>query len=150
MATAKKKSGGAGSKPGQGAKASSASSVGLQLSLGAGTDQAELDELTRLLRDELLELDVEEVDLVGDGAQPKAAKGFGLLAVGGLIVKFVGSTAFANVVAAVTGWLGRNKGRTAKIVIDGQSIELSGLSAAQQQELIDTFARRVGGGKTSQ
>lgn len=115
--------------------------VGLQLSSKGG--EGELDELTRQLRDELLNLDVDDVQLVSKGAPPAEAKGFGLLAVGGLIVKFVGSKAFANVVAAVGVWLARDKGRTAKLKIGDETIELSGLSAKQQQALIDTWTKKV-------
>ena len=115
--------------------------VGLQLSSKGGKN--ELDDLTRQLRDELLGLDVDDVQLVSKGAPPPEAKGLGLLAVGGLIVKLVGSKAFANVVAAVAAWLARDKSRTAKLKIGNETIELSGLSAKQQQALIDTWTKKV-------
>jgi len=49
--------------------------LGLQLGLGSGGDKRELDELTRLLRDELLDVWIQQVTAGrdADGPSPAAA-----------------------------------------------------------------------------
>jgi hypothetical protein len=122
--------------------------VGLQLGLGGKGDNRELDELTRLLQVELRTLDVEAVEMVGDGTIPEGAKGFGLAAVGGLVIKLLSGEAFKNVIEAAKTWAGRNAGRSVKIVIGKDSIEAANITLEQQQRLIETFERHVASHKT--
>jgi len=118
-------------------------SVGLQLSLGprAG-DPRELDELTRLLQAELQSLDVASVDLSTGDRAPRSSKGLALVAVGGLVVKMMSGEAFKNVIEAVKGWTSRNKGRSVKIVLGGDSFEGSDISSDQVERLIQLFERQ--------
>jgi hypothetical protein len=118
--------------------------IGLQLSLGEGSGAGELDEATRLLLDELRGLDVASVVAVGKGKSPAASKGFGLAEVGGLVVELVGGKAFGNVITALKAWMGRDAGRNVKLVIGGNSIEVSNISKEQQARLIEMYVQQVG------
>jgi len=72
------------------------------------------------------------------------------MALGGLIVS-LGRTAagLKQVVAAVRRWLSGGGGirRTVKIEIDGDTLELSEVSAAEQDRLVDLFVRRHSGNR---
>ena len=116
--------------------------LGLQLDLGPGAARGELEELTGHLRQELLELDVDSVEPFQMRRAPAAAKGLGLAEAGGLVVK-LGGSALRKVVEVVRTWLERDANRSAKLVIGGNSIELKGLSAAQQQLLVDAWIEQA-------
>ncbi len=104
------------------------------------SDQEELELLTRQLRRELLELDVEAVDVATEGAAPAGAKGLDLGAVGSLVVHTVTSSAILKaLVSVVQSWVARQRGRTVKIALGGDSIELTGLSSDDQHRLIEQW-----------
>lgn len=113
-----------------------------------GADAERLDTLTGYLRSELLQLDVEDVSRVQTGDVPPGARAIDVVALGGLIVS-LGRTAtgLKDVVAAVRRWLSGGDGvrRTVKIEIDGDTLELSEVSAAEQDRLVDLFVRRHSG-----
>lgn len=110
-----------------------------------GADAERLDALTGHLRQELLQLDVEDVSRAQAGTVPPGARAIDVLALGGLVVS-LGHTAtgLTEVVAAVRRWLSRGDGvrRTVKIEVDGDRLELSEVSAAEQDRLVDLFIRR--------
>jgi hypothetical protein len=118
--------------------------VRLQLSED-GADAERLDALTGYLRDELLQLDVEDVERAQAGDVPPGARAIDVVALGGLVVS-LGRTAagLKEVVAAVRRWLSRGDGvrRTVKIEIDGDTLELSEVTVAEQDRLVDLFVRR--------
>ncbi|MCW6011045.1 hypothetical protein K1W54_41865 [Micromonospora sp. CPCC 205371] len=122
-----------------------------QLNLQLGEDGASaerLDTLTGYLRQELLELDVDDVRRAQGGAAPPGTRAVDIMALGGLVVT-LGRTAVGlkDVVAAVRRWLARGDGvrRTVKIEIDGDTLELSEVSAAEQDRLIMLFVSRHAG-----
>jgi hypothetical protein len=118
--------------------------VRLQLSED-GADAERLDALTGYLREELLQLEVEDVERAQAGDVPPGARAMDAVALGGLVVS-LGRTAagLKEVVSAVRRWLSRGDGvrRTVKIEIDGDTLELSEVSAAEQDRLVDLFVRR--------
>jgi len=117
----------------------------LQLS-EEGADAEQLDVLTRSLRQELLQLDVEDVTAQRAGKSPPGARG-GLDAaqVGGLMVA-LGSDAqgLAAVMAAIKAWLARRHGarRSVRLEIGGDVLELSSATVADQDQLIRLFIGR--------
>jgi hypothetical protein len=121
--------------------------VGVYLS-EEGADPERVDALTGYLRRELLQLDVVDVRRASAGELPPGARGIDVVALGGLVVS-LGQTAVGvkEVVAAVRRWLSGGGGvrRTVKIEIDGDSLELSEVSAAEQDRLVDLFVRRHAG-----
>jgi hypothetical protein len=113
----------------------------------AGSDDARLEELALLLRQELLALDVRAVEPYHEGEAPDGSRS-GLAAVAGVLSVSLapGLQALGGVVAVVRAWLRRSgSGRTVKVTIDGDTIELSGASDAVQQQLVDAWVRKHAG-----
>jgi hypothetical protein len=108
-------------------------------------DAERLDGLTGQLRQELLQLDVDDVSRTRAADVPPGARAIDVMALGGLVVS-LGHTAagLKEVIAAARRWLsgGDRVRRTVKIEIDGDVLELSEVSAAEQDRLVDVFVRR--------
>ena len=112
----------------------------------AHDDREDLDQLTNQLRHELLELDVHAVRQAPGGEVPSGAKAVGVLAIGALVVEFARSSrVLTAVIGAVQSWLAGRPGRTVKVQLDGESIEVTGVSAADQRQLIDAWITRHAG-----
>jgi hypothetical protein len=113
------------------------------LDAGPDYDAEELHELTQRLRGELLELDVDAVALRGEGDAPEGAKGIELLAIGGLVVRFALQTkVLRSVVDTTIAWLGRQQARSVKLTLDGDTLEVSGVSSDEQSRLIEQWVAR--------
>ena len=111
----------------------------------AGADAERLDELTGYLRQELLELDVEDVTAIPAGDAPPGTRAFEAIAVGGLLVTLgEASQGVRKVVSAIRAWLARGSGvkRTIRLELDGDVLELSEVSAVEQTRLIELFVTR--------
>ena len=110
---------------------------------GADSDAEELAELTRRLRGQLLELDVDTVEPATGGEAPAGSKGVELLAIGGLVIQFaMKSEVLKSVVDATTAWLGRQQGRSVKLTLDGDTLEVTGVSSDEQRRLVDLWVAR--------
>ncbi len=105
-----------------------------------GGDIAEIDSLTRQLRQELLGLDVDGVTFARDQPAPPGAKGDPVTA-GVLVVTFANSTVLVSVFQAIRAWLGRGKDRHIVIKDDKRSWDLSGMSDAQYQQILDVLLK---------
>lgn len=117
--------------------------IEVQVGVAAESDAAELADMTARLRRELMRLDVEAVDQLEAGEPPPGTKGAEMVVVGTLIVSLARSVgALGAVVRAVQGWLGGQRGRTVKLQLDDDAIELTGVSSRQQQRLIDVWIER--------
>ena len=116
----------------------------LQLS-EEGADAERLAVLTGYLRAELLRLDVEDVTAPKAGEAPPGARVVGVAAVGALLVA-LGQSAegLRSVVSAIRDWLRRGGGtqRMVRLELDGDALELSEASAADQERLIELFVSR--------
>ncbi len=113
-----------------------------------GADPERLDTLTGHLRRELDQLDVDAVRPLPAGQAPAGTRGLDAATVGGLLVALGQSaTALAAVVTAVRGWLARSPGpaRSVRIELGGDVLELSQVSAAEQDRLVELFLRRHAG-----
>jgi hypothetical protein len=116
-----------------------------------GADAERLDVLTGFLREELLQLDVENVTALRAGSPPPGARTIDVVAVGGLLVSLGRSAdALRAVVSTIRRWLSRGDGtkRTIRLEIGGDALELSEATAADQDRLITLFINRhaPGGG----
>ena len=100
---------------------------------------ADDDFIARLLRAELLDLDVDVVDPIPDGTVPEGAKGVSALA-GALGVR-LGKAALAAVIAKIRAWASRAE-RSVEVTIDGDTIKVTGVTAAQQDQLINVWLSR--------
>jgi hypothetical protein len=119
--------------------------VQLELDPAAGADEIEARALQ--LRNELLDLDVNDVRQPSVGQAPEGAKGVEVVLLGTLVVT-AGREAVKAVVHAVGEWLGRNRVRKVKLEMEGETLELSTASREEQLRLIEMFLARhsPGGG----
>jgi hypothetical protein len=109
-----------------------------------GADEARLDTVTRYLRDELVQLDVDGVSPVREGEAPEGARGLDVVALGGLVVSLGTSQTLRAVVTAVRGWLRRSPQvpRTVRVEMAGDVLELTGATSADQERLVELFLSR--------
>lgn len=127
--------------------AAGAAELSVELQAGPDTDAEELAQLAGRLRAELLDLDVDAVRQPVRGEAPREAKGAGLLSAGELAVGLVASPpVLASVIDAIRSWLGRNRAHSVKLTLDGDALEVSGVSSAEQDRLIDLWVARHGTG----
>ena len=111
----------------------------MELRLGrSGADAAELDELTRALRDELDQLDGVET-AVAEESSVAHAKGIGLGAIGAFLLQLVQAGAFSQVAGVLTGWLSRDKDRTLTLQDGERKIEVHGISKKDQQAALTAW-----------
>jgi len=110
----------------------------------AGADAERVDAVTRMLRAELVQLDVDDVSAVREGAAPEGARALDVIAAGGLLVSLGNSQLLRSVVATVRGWLHRSPagGRSVKIEVDGDVLELSNATQEDQDRLVTMFLER--------
>ena len=118
-----------------------------------GADAEQLAVLTGYLRAELLQLDVEDVTAPQTGDAPPGARVVGVATVGALLVA-LGQSAegLRSVVSVIGDWLRRGQGtrRTVRLELDGDALELSEASAADQARLIQLFVSRHAKGEGGQ
>jgi hypothetical protein len=107
-------------------------------------DDARLDTVTRYLREELLRLDVNAVPALSGAEAPEGSRGLDVIALGSLVVSLGGSQTVRTVVTAVRAWLRRSPEvpRTVRVEMDGDVLELSGASSADQERLVELFVAR--------
>ncbi|HEY3184037.1 MAG TPA: hypothetical protein VGJ77_14445 [Gaiellaceae bacterium] len=113
--------------------------------MDAGEDPEQRDDLTRRLRAELLQLDVERVDVPAAGEAPPGARAVDVAAVGALVVT-VGqaATAVGAIVATIQSFLVRTGGGgTVEIATPEGSIKVSGRLSSEQKELVQRFVARL-------
>ncbi|MBF8193077.1 caspase family protein, partial [Nonomuraea sp. K274] len=106
-----------------------------------GADPQELDEATARLRADLLELDV-VASAAEAGEVPEGARAVLSFTIGGLAIALAGTELLGAIVNAVTAWLTRNQHRSVKLDIEGDSLELTGIRAEEQRELVEVWLRR--------
>jgi hypothetical protein len=116
--------------------------LGIQVAVGLDADAEEVAEATLQLRRELLDLDVEAVELARAGEPPPGTRAVELAALGALVVTVAQTPLLGPVVAAVRSWLAGAQQRSIKLELDGDVLELSGLSSKEQQRLVDEWLRR--------
>ncbi|WP_369034572.1 MULTISPECIES: effector-associated constant component EACC1 [Streptomyces] len=122
--------------------------VRLSIAFDPELDPEPAERLTRQLRAEITELDVDSVRPAPVGTVPDGAKGTEALALGAVVVALSASGGvFPTLIETVRDWLGRHSARhRVSLTIDGDTIELDRASAAERRELIDAYVRRHTGG----
>jgi len=92
------------------------SPVHLTLSIEASeqADQDRLDQLTRQLRNEIMEMDVESVELERGRVAPQGAKSVELIAIGRLLIDVVPGV-LPSLIAFLKSWTSRDTDRKVKI-----------------------------------
>jgi hypothetical protein len=104
-------------------------------------DDAELDQLTRQLRTELLDTDVEDVRLLREGEAPAGAKVVDPATIGSLAVTLA-PAAIPGLIGLLQGWLRGRPAAGVKVTIGRDSIELTNATAQQVERLTKAFLAR--------
>lgn len=108
-------------------------------------DPERLDSLTRLLLSDLREVDDVDVSVATSGQAPDGTRVVDPIMVGGLIVTLLTSQGLPHLIEAIRGWLRRGvdeQTRSVKLQLDGDSLELTAATTAQQEKLVDLFVSR--------
>ncbi|HEX9635302.1 MAG TPA: hypothetical protein VGB34_07475 [Candidatus Limnocylindria bacterium] len=124
----------------------------LVLEVGNDTDGdvEEVDRLTRRLRSEILDQEVESAELVTAGEIPEGARAGEVIAIGSLLVTLLPSV-LPNLIDLLGGWLKRDTTRTIKIKLQrGETsvdVELDPrtCSTEELQGLVDTLGNAFSG-----
>jgi hypothetical protein len=116
--------------------------LGIHVALGPDADAEDIATATSQLRRELLDLDLEAVDMPRERASPPGTRAADVAALGTLAVSIGQSQLLAAVVAAVRSWLARSQGRSIKLELGGDALELTGVSSHEQRRLTDEWLRR--------
>jgi len=108
------------------------------------SDEEELERLSRGLRAELVELDVDSVRAASAEAVPPGAKAADPVTIGAIIVALSASGGvFTSLVQTLRDWLDRSTGRhKITMTIDGDTIEIERATAGEQRALIDAYISR--------
>lgn len=108
--------------------------------------EAEAEELARLavqLRQQLVELDIESAEPATAGPAPPDTRAGELLTAGALIVMLVRSPEiFKALVETVQLWISLSRGRSVKLEIDGDKLELNGITRKDQRAVIQAWVNR--------
>lgn len=119
------------------------SQLEINLSIDDDISPLELEELTAAMRRELLQLDVQSVDRVSAGPPPDGAKGIELAELGALIVSIGKATpVLGQVVSVIEAWAARSPNRTVKLTLDGDTLELDGVSEREQRQVVRDWMAR--------
>ncbi len=123
------------------------------LSVSIGDDDASAEQLEAAagnLREELLGLAVDDVRPVPGGPAPDGARGVDAVSLGTMLVSLpVAQPLLESVIDVVRRWTSRSAGRTVKIELDGDLLELSHASRDQQRKLVEDWLRRRAAGEGS-
>jgi hypothetical protein len=118
------------------------SNLHLQVDVVEDADEEQVAEATASLRSALLELDIDSVDYVRMEA-PEGAKSGTLAAFSSLLVTVAASPEImSSLVAMVRGWLTLRSGRTVTLTLDGDKLEITGVSTDLQQQVVENWLRR--------
>jgi hypothetical protein len=120
----------------------------LELQPDPEVDDETRDRLTRQLRAELIDLDVDSAVLASEESAPDGAKVADPVTLGAIIVALSASGGvFTTLIETLRDWLGRHGARhRISVTIDGDTLELERASAEDQRALVDAYIRRHGGG----
>ncbi len=107
------------------------------------TDDEELEHLAHQLRQEILELDVEDAVPLKEGQAPDGSKAGDAITVGALLITTLASSgAIPPLLDLLKTWLTRQGLRSVTLEIDGDKLELHGISAKEQKRLTDEWMSR--------
>jgi hypothetical protein len=110
---------------------------------GPDTDPEDAERLGRQLRDELRDLDVDDVTTVEGGPPPPGSKGAAALLTEWLVTLSGGGGVFVSVIGTIKAWLGGRAGaHKVTVTIDGDTLELSSATPEERAQLVESFVRR--------
>jgi hypothetical protein len=116
--------------------------VAIEVDAGPEADAEELDALTVQLQCELQELDLEAVERVRQGQAPPGTRAIDVLALGTLLLTVARPVMLSSAVEVVRSWLTGRSQRSVKLEIDGDVLEVTGVSTDDQRALISAWLAR--------
>lgn len=117
----------------------------VRVNSGRDADAEEIAESTAMLREELLQLEVDSVDEAPAGEAPPGTRAAEAVALGGLIVTLVNSSGLLSaVVGTIQSWVSRLGRRRVRLELDGDVLDVTGVSSKEQHELITQWIARHG------
>jgi hypothetical protein len=117
----------------------------LELGIEAGpeADAEELAALAVQLREQLLELDIESAEPATLGQAPPGTRAGEVLLAGALTVMLAQSSGLLTaIVETVKAWASLGRERSVKLELDGDVLEVTGITRTDQRELIQTWIDR--------
>ena len=106
-------------------------------------DREELVALVARLREWLLPLGVESVGLVAAGPAPSGTRSAGMFVAGVLTIMLARSSELlAKLIDVVQSWLSSSGARSVRLELDGDVLEVTGITRGDQRELIRTWIDR--------
>jgi hypothetical protein len=116
----------------------------LTISLQDQVDDEELDRLTRQMRDEIDELDVEAVELAPGTELPPGAKG-DPITIGSIVVALASAGVFTALIELLKSWALRREGRTitVKAKVGEREVEMSYSPTETSPEEMTRFANTI-------
>jgi hypothetical protein len=120
--------------------------VSLNLCIESGLEDVDAQELAELaiqLRGQLLELDVERVDLAVGGETPPGTRSSEAFVAGALVVSLAQCSGLLTaLVDTVRSWISCIGGRSVRLEIDGDVLEVTGIKSQEQSQLIQAWIDR--------
>jgi len=109
----------------------------------AGAEREELVALAVRLREWLLPVGVESVGLVAAGPAPSGTRSAGMFVAGVLTVLLARSSELlGKLIDVVQSWLSSSGARSVRLEIDGDVLEVTGITRGDQRELIQAWIDR--------
>lgn len=107
-------------------------------------DPTEVERLTQLLRGQLLDLDVEDVQPEVKEGAPAGAKAIELVQLGTLLVTLAKSSGLlSQVVELVRSWISRHGELAVCLEVGDAKLTVTGASAEERRQLIDAWITRA-------
>jgi hypothetical protein len=117
--------------------------LGLRIEAGPDVDAEELAELAVQWREQLLELEIESAEPVTVGPAPPGTRAGEVLLAGGLAVMPPQSPGLLTaLVETVKSWVVLRGQRSVKLGLDGDGLEVNGITRSDQRELIQAWIDR--------
>jgi hypothetical protein len=103
----------------------------------------DIETLTINLRQDLLELDIESVDIERDNEKPKESKtGEPFTWMTLLLTLIASGGVLTTLINAIQSWLTRNERRSIILEINGDKLEIQGVRSKDQRRLTDAWINR--------
>ena len=103
-----------------------------------------LDTYSRRLREDILDLDVDSVDYVGQDDAPEGSKGAGASAVGDMILSLAPlNNVIMSVIGAVQSFVNRSHECNITMEIGDNKLIISDMSPKEQQKLVDAWIKQI-------
>ncbi len=117
--------------------------LGLSIETDSEADAEELAKLAVDLREQLLELDIESADPATGGQAPPGTRAGEVFAAGAVTVMLALSKKLLTALTeTVQSWVSLSGGRSVKLELDGDVLEVTGITRGDQRELIQVWIDR--------